>query len=107
LTTVALSIADNGRVVVLKVGDAIALSLPSNPTSGYRWAPDGPLGDGVTVETDKYEKESNAVGSGGMQTWIVVARRDGKSDVSFKYWRPWAGEDSVIERFGVQLHIEK
>jgi len=45
------------------------------------------------------------VGSGGVHAWTVTAQAAGRASLSFKYWRPWAGDTSVIDRFTVTLDV--
>jgi len=90
---------------LVKPGDAISLVLPSNPTSGYRWVSDDPDGDTMDVTSSGFQPSGPGVGTGGVETWTIHARAVGRARVSFRYWRPWAGESSVVERFAVTVAV--
>ena len=99
LIDVPLTKSDNGRVVRLHTGDAISLVLPSNAAAGYRWTCDVQENDVVAVEPAEYRSSHTAVGSAGDETWMIRPRGKGRAVLHWRYWRPWEGESSVIERF--------
>jgi len=79
--------------------------LPSNATAGYRWACDVEENDVVVVEPAQYRSSSSAVGSAGEETWMIRARGKGRVVLHWKYWRPFEGNSSVIERFEVTVDV--
>lgn len=97
--------ADEGRVIVVNIGDAVSLELPGNPTTGYTWALDALDDVRLGVEASGYRLEGPGVGTGGYETWKLRARRPGRTSVALKRWRSWEGESSVIERFTVTFDI--
>ncbi len=102
----AVTQAQDGRVLAVRVGDAISVQLPENPSTGYSWAfatVDDAL---LEVGSPTYRGESASVGSGGVKTWTLKARAPGKTRVELKRWRPWEGDRSVVERFAVTLDIK-
>jgi inhibitor of cysteine peptidase len=96
---------DNDREVTLAVGQELALSLPENRTTGYRW--DIAEADDSLLEVRPVEPSSSsgAVGSGGRAHWIVRAKAAGTARLALKYWRPWEGDRSTRQRFDVHLRI--
>jgi inhibitor of cysteine peptidase len=103
--TGALTEADNGKTVDLRVGDEVVLRLPENASTGYRWTVDAADGNLVDVKEGKYLAASNALGSGGEAQWIVHAKAAGATEIKLKCWHSWEGERSVIERFEFTLRI--
>jgi inhibitor of cysteine peptidase len=100
-----LTKADDGRVVPLTAGDAISLELPGNPAGGYQWTLDGPVDVALSVASSGFRSSSAGVGGGGVETWKVTARAPGRISLLFKYWRPWAGESSVVDRFALTIDV--
>ena len=100
-----LTSADNGRTVELHVGDQVALRLPENPTTGYRWAIDSSDANLVDVKQGEFAAKSGAVGGGGEAQWSITAKAPGATSIRLKRWRPWEGDSSVVERYGITLQI--
>jgi inhibitor of cysteine peptidase len=96
---------DDDREVTLPVGQELALSLPENRTTGYRW--DIAEADGLLEvrEAEPATPPPPAVGSGRRARWIVRAKAAGTARLALKHWRPWEGDRSIVERFGVRLQI--
>jgi inhibitor of cysteine peptidase len=108
VATIALTRADDGRVVALRVGDRLVLNLEENPSTGYRWAMDAHDEEVVGLQTLEYTPAPRAaVGSGGQRRWTFVAHKAGTDSLHFKLWRAWEGEASVARRFGVTLHVRE
>jgi inhibitor of cysteine peptidase len=102
---ITLTEADNDRSVALKVGQAIAVTLPENASTGYRWAVDGADAALLTVRDPEASYPSGALGSGGHVTWTFVTKAPGATTVTLKRWRHWEGDASVVQRFGFHLSI--
>ncbi len=101
----AVTKQQDGRTLVLRVGDLIVLQLAENPASGYRWAL-GALDDSlVALESASYSGEDARPGSGGFTTWKLRARAAGRTQLRLKHWRHWAGDASIIDRFSLALDI--
>lgn len=105
MAEVAVTREQNGRVIVVKVGDSIVLQLPENPTTGYVWALDSV--DSTLLETGApaFHGGGAGVGTGGEKTWTLAARAPGRTRVALKRWRHWEGDTSIVERFAVTLDI--
>ena len=94
-----VSASQNGARVTIRVGDRIALRLPENATTGYRWTIASLDKARFEVEDSGYQPQGDAVGSGGQAFWNLRARAAGKSRVELVLSRQWEGEKSIIERF--------
>jgi inhibitor of cysteine peptidase len=107
VSTVTLSDADNGGRIEVRVGDAIAVRLPDNPSTGYRWELAPVDDEHLVVEDESYvAADGRVVGSGGTAIWALRARRRGTAAIEGKRWRPWDGERSVIQRFAVEVEVK-
>lgn len=103
--TVTLTAADNGKVVDVVEGEAIALRLRENASTGYRWEFDGLDQTYVDAQEGESVRQADPSGTGGDTRWILVPRKPGSVEVRLKRWRRWEGERSVRERFAVTLKI--
>ena len=78
-------------------GQAVTVTLPSNPTTGFRWtaAQDSEL---FAVRDCYVSRPQTAPvsGSGGWQTFVLTPTHAGTAQVSFRYARPW--EDGEAAR---------
>ena len=102
---VTVTEADAGATVKLQVGQAVAVRLAENASTGYRWAIDAT--DTKLVEPSEPQPSSpgGAVGSGRLVPWTFTARSPGATTVTLKLWRHWDGDASIIQRFRFELII--
>jgi inhibitor of cysteine peptidase len=107
----AVTVADKGKTLVLKVGQEAIVSLKGNPTTGYSWDLAGI--DGASVKLDgevKYKedpKPQGMVGAPGMFHAKFKALKPGKATVKLQYRRPWEKDVKPIETFEVTFSVEK
>jgi inhibitor of cysteine peptidase len=86
----------SGETIVLQKGQQVHLSLPENPTTGYRWAV---TADGVDITDDGYAGDAKgSVGGGGARTLRLVATRPGDAVVRASLQRSWEGPDKAVDR---------
>lgn len=88
------------------------IRLEENPTTGFSWT--YKFDDDVIacVEDDEYvqnHSEEGIVGAGGEHTYRLSGLLEGTTIVTFKYMRPWEGEESVTKAvtFGVSVNADK
>lgn len=100
----------DGGAVVLSPGETLAIDLPSNPTTGYRWElvclePTGVAGV-VGAETGMYFQDHTApgaIGSGGVQRFVIVGEATGEALLQLAYRRAW--EVTAAETFSLTIHV--
>jgi inhibitor of cysteine peptidase len=86
----------SGETIALHKGQQILLSLPENPTTGYRWTF---AADGVEVADEGYAADSQrSVGGGGARTVRLVATRTGDAVVKATLQRSWEGPEKAVDR---------
>lgn len=88
-----------GKVAEIKVGDVAAVILEENPSTGYTWEyviePEGILSE---EEKESFNKtEENLIGAPKMAAWRFRAESAGFAKLTFKYRRPWEGEEGVVK----------
>ena len=82
--------AQNGATVTVSQGSFITVSLPENPTTGFRW--NMTVTPGLNVVNDTYiptPVSPGIVGSGGTRTWEITASAKGNQSMSAVYARSW------------------
>jgi inhibitor of cysteine peptidase len=106
MSTITLTRADDGGTVDARVGDAVAVRLEENPTTGFKWALE-PAGDDVlTPDGSDYVRSPNsAVGGGGERVFTFKAAKAGSTTIRLKLWRAWEGEKSTTSTFTVTVRV--
>ncbi len=104
--TTSLSGSDDGKTMTVHVGDEIDIALDSNPTTGFDWTIDKSNDSLLTLKQMEYQASSNAIGSGGTDTFKFMAKSAGTVKHQFKYWRSFEGDRSIIHRYAVTIQIQ-
>jgi inhibitor of cysteine peptidase len=108
LSELTLREADGGKTLAVQLGDTIAICLPENPTTGYRWAIDQTDSQILALQNSLLALATEAgIGAGGMRTLIFQAKTPGTVQLRLKNWRDWQGDDSVIDRFEVAIQVRQ
>lgn len=92
----------------LRVGQSLTLTLPSNPTTGYRWLLQNPASGilrslGPEVYSDP--QEAGIVGSAGLSTWRFQASAAGDGQLVLVYQQPWAPEVRPVQTFDCAIRV--
>jgi inhibitor of cysteine peptidase len=93
----------------LVVGQSLTLTLPSNPTTGYRWLVQNPASEilrSLGPEVYSGPEASGIVGSGGQSTWRFQAKAAGESHLILVYQQPWAPEESPVQTFDCAVRVQ-
>ena len=104
--TTSLTGSDNGKTITVHVGDEVDIALDSNPTTGFDWAIDKSNGSLLAFKQMDYQASSNAIGSGGTDTFKFVAKSVGTVNLQLKYWRSFEGDRSITQRYAVTVQIQ-
>jgi inhibitor of cysteine peptidase len=93
----------------LNAGQNLILTLPSNPTTGYRWLVQNPA-PGVlkSLGPEVYSNPEDAglVGGAGQSVWRFAAQAPGDGHLVLVYQQPWAPEVKPIETFDCALSVK-
>ncbi len=99
--------ADRGKTFTVRRGDAIAIELAENPTTGYEWAIDKIDSQAIELEDSEFSLPENAgLGGGGVRIFTFRTKATGIARLQLKEWRSWEGDRSIIQRFNVTFQIE-
>lgn len=107
--TASVTLSDDAKCPVqLKRGQTLIVSLPSNPTTGYRWnvqevseAQLKSLGPEVFSSPEK-----DVIGGDGVSTWRFQAAEPGQGRLYFTYLRPWESDGEPAGLFDCRVEVE-
>lgn len=95
--------------LTLTKGQLLILSLPSNPTTGFRWM----LRDTATnvlqslgPEVYTNPEDAGLVGAGGISTWRFSAREPGEGRLLLTYQQPWEPSVPPADTFDCELRVK-
>lgn len=92
----------------LQVGQALTLTLPSNPSTGYRWRVENPAANvlqSLGPEVYSAPEEENVVGSAGVSTWRYQASSTGDGQLVLVYQQPWAADVAPVQTFDCRVVV--
>ena len=92
----------------LQVGQALTLSLPSNPSTGYRWRVENPASSvlrSLGPEIYSAPEEEDVVGSAGVSTWRFQASSTGDAQLVLVYQQPWAADVAPVQTFDCKIIV--
>jgi len=92
----------------LSTGQNLILTLPSNPTTGYRWAIQDSAGGvlrKVSPEVYSNPEDSGLVGNAGQSTWRFQAFTSGTGRLLLTYQQPWAPEVAPVKAFDCAIKV--
>lgn len=93
----------------LQVGQNLTLSLPSNPTTGYRWQllnPPTQILRSLGPEVYSSPEDAGIVGSAGISTWRFQASAAGEGHLVLVYQQPWAPEVRPVQTFDCAIRVK-
>ena len=74
--------------VALAVGEELTLTLPENPTTGYRWDVEKKGGPACELVSEEFvPPPGKAAGAGGHRRWRFRGAKEGQGDVMLTYGR--------------------
>ena len=94
--------------ISLQAGQQLILSLPSNPTTGYRWAVQE---DAAAVlkalgpEVYSAAEDSDLIGGDGQSTWRFQATAPGEAQLLLTYAQPWDTSAAPADTFDCQIRV--
>ncbi|UCJ16415.1 protease inhibitor I42 family protein [Pseudomonas sp. MM211] len=94
--------------ISLQAGQQLILSLPSNPTTGYRWAvreDAAKVLKSLGPEVYSSAENSDLVGGDGHSTWRFQATESGEARLLLTYAQPWDASAEPAETFDCQIRV--
>ncbi|MFC1932977.1 protease inhibitor I42 family protein [Chloroflexota bacterium] len=96
---------DAEKTISTSIEKEFIIALDSNPTTGYDWEESHDPYKLILVE-EKYtpdEKAEGLVGTGGTQYFRFTSQKTGKTEITFRYKRPWETEILEQKVFNVEI----
>jgi inhibitor of cysteine peptidase len=92
----------------LDKGQILLITLPSNPTTGFRWVvtrtASGVL-QAMGPEVYTNPEDAGMVGSGGTSTWRFKAYQAGQDALLMQYQRPWDQGVAPAKTFACEISV--
>lgn len=98
---------ESGQTVALRVGQALEVRLPVNPSTGYSWSQlegDPTILEPVGAAT--FQPQRQAVGAGGISTMTYRAVGPGTTPLKLIYHRPWERETPPASTFEARVVVQ-
>ena len=102
---VAIDGSYDGREVVLNAGDELDLSLPENPTTGFRWDFAAKAEPVCSIVKSEFKPSEGPPGSGGTHRWLLKAERSGSGKIELEYRRPWEKDKPAARTFHLTIRV--
>lgn len=96
---------ENGKSLLLHVGDTVAVRLPEMATAGYQWTPEQIDPDKVTYTKRHEAVVPQLLGREPMCIFEFTTKAAGTVHIQIKEWRSWEGDRSIIARYAVTFDI--
>ena len=96
------------RTLALKVGDTLQVSLGSNPSTGFSWAPQMQITDAAVLVQTGHEAlapSASRPGAAASDVWALQAMAPGNTPVSTAYGRPWPGGEKDAWTFVADVTV--
>ncbi|MHC2147517.1 protease inhibitor I42 family protein [Pseudomonas sp. 210_17 TE3656] len=93
----------------LQTGQNLTLTLPSNPSTGYRWLLQNPAASilrSLGPEVYSHPEDAGIVGSAGQSTWRFQAQAAGEGHLLLVYQQPWAPEVRPVQTFDCTITVK-
>ncbi len=101
-----LTKADDGRLVRLRPGEEVSVTLQGNPTTGFTW--EVAASDSAILAAQgepEYIPRSNLMGAPGTFIFRFKAVQKGAATLRLVYRRPWEKE-APADTFGVRVVVK-
>jgi inhibitor of cysteine peptidase len=91
LSFLVAACATDQKPMHVGVGKPFVVTLPSNQSTGYQWQLAKPLDEACLklVGTEYKVSVANKPGAAGNEQWKFQPVAEGKTEIQFKYVRPW------------------
>jgi len=84
---------EDNTTIDVATGDSFTIQLPINPSTGYTWVPNVPMGYVQVSDTIlEPEDQGNIVGQGTAEQWVFSADTPGTGTINFDLMPPGQGK---------------
>jgi inhibitor of cysteine peptidase len=96
--------SQTGRSVNLRKGESFEISLPENPTTGFRWKITA-AGEPASAMTDEDFHPDARVGGSGIHAWRFRAVQQGESEIRMVLQRSWETPAEPAQAFTLRVIV--
>jgi predicted secreted protein len=96
-----LSLTDHGKALALARGELIEITLPANPSTGFRWHIDS-CPQELKVVQDNFLQCAQG---GGVRQFLLAAEQPGSVELRVRLRRAWEKPGAAIKQLVVQIDI--
>ena len=94
------------REVEIHIGEVFEITLPENPTTGFRWSFEANGKPFCSVLDDHFEPTTqNLPGQGRHHHWHFKAAQVGSGNVTLVSRRSWQQTGMSARRFTLRVHV--
>lgn len=106
MNRIQISATDHGKSIAAHLGDELVLSLPENPTTGYRWQLNPP-GKSLVLESDRFELQEKAMtGAAGIRQFSFCVSAAGQARLRLALIREWETDKPPLENFSLLIEVQ-
>ena len=98
--------SSNNKETKLAVGQTLEISLPENPTTGFRWELKAAGDPACAPRGDTFDAPSPGVGKSGTRRWRFEAVAKGTGKIELAYRRTWEQDKPPAETFRLTVRVE-
>lgn len=104
----ALSQSQNEALVVA-VGEEFAITLESNPSTGYQWQLGKPLDEEIVkrVGSEYRQPGTNLLGAPGKEVWTFKGVGPGRTTIELNYLRSWEKNTPAVASRTFRVVVRK
>jgi len=102
---IEVNATSDGHEITLAVNEILALSLPENPTTGFRWDFAIKPEPVCSLVKSAFEPAGGPPGNGGTHLWQFQAMRPGSGQIQLDYRRSWEKETPATRTFRLTIHV--
>lgn len=85
------------------LNQVFAITLESNPTTGYRWEAKFDRAFIELKNRDLAVSNPRSIGAGGVETFNFIPLKAGETKIIMSYQRPWEGKPAEEKSFHVTI----
>lgn len=95
----------NGQRVEVTKGQRFEISLPENPSTGFRWNMSADGAPICILTKDEFLAVNTQPGSSGNHTWSFEARQVGEFEIELVSLRAWAHQPQPPKIFKIRVSV--
>src|SRR5262245_3362204 len=96
----------NNTERAVAIGQEIRITLPENPTTGFRWDIETKGEPALQLDNETFDSLQGGVGKGGIHQWRFTAAREGRGDIVLVYRRSFERDKPPAETFRLTVRVQ-